>query len=226
METKFYMNAPCQVIRTIEGGQFAEIKLNPKYAQSMDGSEFCQGCILGPMDGAHPSHSCEDYDELISIINDQQAAIVVMVETRLLHDKPIEVIKYSALQDKVNAQQARLKEVSEITTEERLKASEYRAEQERLSKQITLSEDLAEKADRELERVLGELKQARQSYAESIKISSGNVSISGVELKKLYADSYTLNQLEMCGVDNWSFYDDARPSAEDVEEYSSSMIST
>jgi hypothetical protein len=221
---KFYMNNPCVVIREISDGEFCEIKLNPAFAQSMSGAEFCQGCILGPMDGAHPHHSCEELNELIDTINDQEASIIVLAETRLLHDKPVEMVAYSELEKRVRAKQSNVDELFAIATEQRLLANEFVAEQKRLDKQVDALTVKEERASKSLDCALRKLERARQDYADSLTVSSGTVSISGNELKQLHKDSFILGRLIAGGVDAWAWYSESCPSHEEAEDYASSMI--
>lgn len=225
-EIKFYMNNPCIVVREILDGEFLEIKINPEYAQSMDGSEFCQGCILGSMDGAHPSHSCEDYENIIDAINDQEASILVIAESRLVNEKPVEIIKYEKLLNEVKKQQARYNEVLSMSNEERFKKSEFESQQKELEKNIKILKKQEAAQIKELENLKSHVSEARKTYQDSISLSSNkDLALSGKDLKELYRDSYILNELKNNGVDNWTFYDDAIPSEEDIEDYCHRMLS-
>lgn len=224
-DIKFYMNNPCVVLREVSGGEFLEIKMNPEYGQSMDGSEFCQGCILGSMDGAHPSHSCEDYENIIDAINDQEASILVIAEARLVNDKPVELIKYEYIVNEVKKQQARHNELFNMSNEERLKTSEFVSKQKELQKNIEVLESQKTAQEKQLENLKVQVYEARKKYQESIKLASHNgLFVDGKELKSLYRDSYILNELQNNGVDNWSYYGDAMPNEDDIEDYCQAVL--
>lgn len=222
-DIKFYMNNPCIIIREITD-EFVEIKLNPQYAKEMDGSDFCQGCILGSMDGAHPSHSCDDYDIIIDAINESEASIIVMAEKRLIQDKPVEVKKYEVLEKKLRDIQAEMNEAVKIKHEARVITAKYRAEKELIIKKTEILEKQRDIADSEKEKVLERLYEARKQYEQSLSLSSGKINISGGELSSLYKDSFVLESLYRNGVDNWEWYGEAIPRESDIEDYAAEMI--
>lgn len=112
LEVKYYMNNPCYIIRDI-GGEFSEVKMIPQWVEGFEGSQWCFGCQVGSNDGSHPKHSCDDTQEIIDTINDSQSAIIVMVENRLLQDKPIEFKKIKQLNDDILNKESHLKDVND-----------------------------------------------------------------------------------------------------------------
>ena len=109
---KYYMNNPCLVVREITD-KMVEIQLNTHFAESVEGSQWCDGCHLG----GTVSHTCEEYDSAIDIIRDEEHSIFCIVEARLLHDKPIEIVQYSCIIEKIEALKAELKDRQEYQKE-------------------------------------------------------------------------------------------------------------
>ena len=95
-EIKYYMNNPCLVVREITN-KIVEIQLNTHFAESVEGSQWCDGCNLCGM----VSHTCEEYDTVIDIIRDDEHSIFCIVEARLLHDRPIEMKSHDFIIGKI-----------------------------------------------------------------------------------------------------------------------------
>ena len=109
---KYYMNNPCLVVRAITD-KMVEIQLNTHFAESVEGSQWCDGCHLG----GTVSHTCEEYDNVIDIIRDEEHSIFCIVEARLLHDEPIEIVQYSCILEKIEDLKTELKERQELQKE-------------------------------------------------------------------------------------------------------------
>lgn len=106
------MNNPCVVVRKITN-EMVEIQLNTHFAESVEGAQWCDGCHLG----GTVSHTCEEYDNVIDIIQDEKHSIFCIVEARLLHDKPIEIVQYKCILEKIEGLKKELWERQELQKE-------------------------------------------------------------------------------------------------------------
>lgn len=89
MSAKWYMNNPCKIIRVINN-EFVEIEVYPKFLDDISGWNWCVACMGVAGDGAHPTHTCAQYQDVIDYINSSDSAMIVVAETRLLQDHPVE----------------------------------------------------------------------------------------------------------------------------------------
>ena len=221
---KFYMNNPCIVIREIANGEFVEIKINPRFTESLEASSFCMGCMLGAMDGAHPSHTCEEAEVIMEAINDEQAAIVVMAESRLVHDLPVQFAKYKELQEGLTASQMKLTAAQKLTTNEKLEIGVLESKKKNLDVEYAAISKAIAKQEQYLEALDSDVKREQQRYAESLTLKSGDISISGEELKKLYRTKYIMEKLEQGGLRSWEWYSESYPEEEAIEAYANQAI--
>lgn len=100
-DMKWYMNNPCKIIRVINDN-FVEIEVYPEFADDISGSDWCCACMAVAGSGAYPSHTCEPYQDVIDKINETDTAMLVVVESRLLQDHPVEFKPMIALRSKAN----------------------------------------------------------------------------------------------------------------------------
>ena len=109
---KYYMNNPCVIVREITT-ELCEIQLNVHFADTVEGAQWCDGCMLG----GTTSHACEEYDNVIDAIQDEKHSIFCIVECRLLHDRQIEMIKHDFILDKIDHLKFELKQRQELQKE-------------------------------------------------------------------------------------------------------------
>ena len=112
-QIKYYMNNPCVVNREISP-ELCEIQLNVHFADDINGSEWCTECLAG---SGYSSHTCEEYQEVVDAIKDEEHSIFCIVESRLLHDKPIEMKAHNIILAKIEALKVELKERQELQAE-------------------------------------------------------------------------------------------------------------
>ena len=111
----FYQNNPCTIVRTVND-QFVEICLSHRFAADMETTGQCEGCCIGDSDNKIPC-TCEDHSWIIEQVQDEENAIICMVETRLLLDKPIEGKAIKKLQEQIESQQLELATTKELHAE-------------------------------------------------------------------------------------------------------------
>ena len=215
---KYYNNNPCKVLREVGEG-FSEVVVYPHVQDlDMNGGEWCTACQLGSMDGAHPSHTCDPYQEVIEAINDQREdeGVVVIVDNRLLHNEMIEWRTWKNIKSKCE-------ELTEYYNETNKKRTQLLIEKDTIENSIkTLKEDesllhqtvesLLSKVDHNYEeynKVSDKLINKKDKLASVTLDSKFTVDITLKELKGLIEDSVTLSQLEDGGVDNWEWYSDS-----------------
>ena len=112
-EIKYYMNNPCVTVRAISE-QLCEVQLNVHFAEDLEGSGWCSECLAG---SGYSSHTCEEYQNVLDVIQDEEHSIFCIVECRLLHDKPIEIKAHNFLLEKVDSLKKELKERQELQKE-------------------------------------------------------------------------------------------------------------
>jgi len=202
---KYYMNNPCVIIRKVSD-DFSEIKLTPKYADEFEGAQWCTECMVGNQ-GTPTRHTCVEAQEVIDIINDSQASIVVMVENRLLHDEPVEFLQIKPLQEhiaKLSALNATLNEKN-IGLESEIKAHEAKIND--FDAEVKAWERKCLNAKKELDSINESISKARNALSLLKSQSDGKVSIGYTELKRLLKSDIELSELEANGVDNWVGYE-------------------
>lgn len=209
---KFYMNNPCVIIREIE--EFCEIKLNPKFAIEFDGSDWCTGCQAGHTDGTPNHHTCDEYQEVIDVINDEQAAILVLVEKRLLHDSPVEEKRFREAEERIAV-------IKETHQEYHSEIMILRGQRTKITIDIEEARKRLDRINREVEEKEKQLLILENEVNEEIeKVRSYNASCpSSHDLPYLYERDFILCSLENGGVDNWEWYGESYPDESDIRKY-------
>ena len=215
---KYYMNNPCVVIREI-ANEFSEVKMTPNFADDITGSNWCTVCQIGYIDGAGLSHTCDEYQNIIDTINDTHAAIVVLVENRLLHDEPVEFKPCVTLVEKN-------KELEASLEAKRLEYEEFKIRLKIAQKKLD-----GVKAQTETERsTLSEIRSAIQTASsdlariQSIKCGGREVNISLKQLYQLFETQYVFESLKSKGLDNWEWWDESMPSEADIDAHVAERI--
>ena len=185
----------------------------------MDGSQWCTGCMAGHMDGTPNSHTCDEAQEIIDAINDEQAAIIVMVESRLLHDAPIEVKKYKAIIEKVELESIKYNQMRKEIIDDFALKTQRQKELEVLRKTAVDTEAAIEDHANRLARLQQKITDKLNQVRELSDVAAVNADY--IEAKK---DQFILEKLKQGGVDNWEWYDESLPSDEDIESFEYSLI--
>lgn len=208
----FYQNNPCTIIRDLSD-EFAEVKLEHRFAENLEGSGFCTPCMAGGGDGSHPTHSCEEHQEVIDVVMEEVNEVFCIVEKRLLNEMPIESIKIQSLQDQVLAEAKKLDDTKSLHEEWRLslKAKQEKekaliASMDSLSLEIEASKSLREQAEKGLERL--------QKKYDSMAVNISNFyqkgkTISQKDYDDLLNRDKVLSALEDGGVNNWEWYSES-----------------
>ena len=208
------MNNPCKVIRQITK-EFSEIQVFPKYVEEgLSGSGWCAACMLGDMDGAHPTHTCEEYQEVIDHINDTEASMIIVAENRLLQDNPVEFKVWEKLRSEVKSQQERNKQLRE----------ENRQLTQSIERRSILLVDINEEICNAEHQCRSISSTTRDLYNERVKLEAvisemkNKVLVGGVkvsltmkDVKEMIEAKVVLQHLEAEGVDNWEWYSESIP---------------
>lgn len=223
-KTRYYMNSPCEIIREISE-DFSEVKVYPKFADSFEGSQWCTECMAG---SGYSSHTCEPYQDVIDAINDTQAAMIIVVENRLLHDKPVEFAKWEKAREILKKAENDTKEQREIS--DGIKKEIFRVNQH-LSwlKSCTqdASETLANKNDKisKLENEISQLRRSLSGIKDAVSINGITLSMSAGSLRELMLTSVKMEALEAGGVDNWEWYGESLTGV-DIEAEADKRLSS
>lgn len=93
--------------------ELCEIQVNIRFAENLEGSQWCEPCNID----SKSSHTCDEYQDVINEIFDDEHAIFCIVESRLLHSKPLEMKAHDFLQKKIDELKVELKERQELQKE-------------------------------------------------------------------------------------------------------------
>lgn len=222
---KYYMNNPCEVLRVISD-EFVEIKVYPKFVDDeFNGSGWCTECTAG---SGYSRHTCREYQDVIDYIVDYGQSMIVVAESRLVHDNPIEFKQWISLRNSI-------KKLSEDENVIKASLASHRKEVSWLSQySVDLKEELADLRGKErdlcehLKKLHSDVRNnEREIEAMSASINLGSVVASmGVdELRGLIKAKVILDSLMSGGVDNWEWYGESMPDDVDseVSEYLSSI---
>lgn len=211
----FYQNNPCVIVRDIND-EFAEVQISHHFAANMELSGRCQGCLIGDLDNKIPC-TCDEYSWVIEEVQDEENKLIVMVEKRLLSDKPVEfkvIEKLKSEIDSLNASVERIKlihkEWSDSANVKKELVDSLHLEKNSLEKQIEALSKSRELEIEGIEAIKGDL------YAMLVDIErygSVNQRISRGEYEQLLARDKKLAALEAGGVDNWEWYEESLSKA-------------
>lgn len=212
------MNQMCEVIREVSE-DFSEIKVYPDYIGDLDGSMFCTACLAAPP-GCHPSHYCEEHQNVIDAIRGSEPSMVVLVENRLLQDEPIEFkpsIKLRELVDTLKKEWDKLVKDNFNLTSDIKRLSEYLT---------TIKEDIYN-SEIEQDSIITNLSAQRDKLTEITHFNTklkkklnalrGEVTIPLHEYVDLLKSDIKLGALEAGGVEHWEWYDESLLSEEKTE---------
>lgn len=219
---KYYMNNPCEVIRVISD-DFVEIKVYPKFVDDdFNGAGWCTECTAG---SGYSSHTCREYQDVIDYIVDYGQSMIVVAESRLVHDAPIEFKQWKSLRNSIKSKSQELSSINDSICSGKKDVSwmsqycvDLKEELQDIKDDIsTSSERLNElrQKERELERSLGKAESA-------VYLGSVVASMSVDELRGLIEAKIILDSLKSGGVDNWEWYSESMP--DDIESEVSKEI--
>lgn len=219
---KYYMNNPCEVIRVISD-DFVEIKVYPKFVDDdFNGAGWCTECTAG---FGYSRHTCREYQDVIDYIVDYGQSMIVVAESRLVHDAPIEFKQWNSLRSSIKSKSQELSSINDSICSGKKDVSwmsqycvDLKEELQDIKDDIsTSSERLNElrQKERELERSLGKAES-------SVYLGSVVASMSVDELKGLIEAKIILDSLKNGGVDNWEWYSESMP--DDIESEVSKEI--
>jgi hypothetical protein len=217
---KFYMNNLCKVVREIND-ELSEVIIYPEFADSVEGSQWCHACMVGSIDGFHPTHTCEPAQEIIDHINDTQTSMCVIVENHLLHDSVVEFKSWKRFNDEVENLRERKDSLSTKLNTLNDQVAVYEASLMKMREEEVLLKESISRKKEILDGKKKDLYNLDKTIEKRSKVSVENYEISVDELKDWIHSSVELQRLEAGGVDNWgrygeSLYPDGEPEI-DVE---------
>lgn len=216
----FYQNNPCTIIRSVND-QFVEIYLSQRFAADMKVTGQCEGCCIGDSDNKI-SCTCDDHSWIIEQVQEEENAIICMVETRLLLDKPIEGKAIKKLQEQIVTQKSELETTKELHAEWVASIKSMKQQKAALKSELDALE-LSVEAARNIRNTseLGIKKLQEQHGKMVVEIqtySIHNEKITKREHDRLTKRDAELAALEKGGVDNWEWYGDSLKNAGLVED--------
>lgn len=224
-DIKYYMNNPCKIVREVNDN-FVEVALYPLTDDiTVTPDQFCMGCMIG----GTVSHSCEEYHEVIDVINEDRLdkSIITIVEKKYLQEEPVEFKEYKKIRDKLRDAYREAGQLRNKTYDLKRELRELEDDREHL---VTLNENLIKdvndlhKEKQSLNEEVVNLLQEKESAGKVILDDNYTVNISIDQLKWLYKASHILTALENGGVDNWEWYGESVNNYGDIDEHVSDSM--
>lgn len=217
-DIKFYNNNPCKVLRKVSD-DFSEIVVFPHVQDvELQGSDWCTACQVGGLGGAHPSHDCEAYQEVIDVVNSlrEEEGIVIIADNRLIQDEMVEWKTWDIIKK-------RCQEMTDSHNETRKQHCDLLIEKHRLKESIktlkeeaellaTTNDNINQKINKswdDYQIARDNLQNTKDEQSTMTLDSNYKVDLSLETLRGLIKDSIKLEQLENGGVDNWEWYSDS-----------------
>lgn len=206
---KYYMNNPCEIVRVISD-EFVEVKVYPKFVDDdFNGSGWCTECTAG---SGYSRHTCREYQDVIDYIVDYGQSMIVVAESRLVQDKPVEFKQWSSLRSNIKSKREELHSINESISIGKKDASwiaqycvDLKEELYDLKDRISVSSERLNELylkESESETRLGKV-------CASINLGSIVATMSIEELKELVEAKIILDGLKSGGVDNWEWYSES-----------------
>ncbi|MFA5669887.1 MAG: hypothetical protein WCX83_00325 [Candidatus Cloacimonas sp.] len=216
-EVKYYMNAPCEVLRKISD-DFSEVKVYPRFRDDLEGSQWCTECMVGNQ-GTPTRHTCEEYQEVINILEDIENSVLCIVENRLLANEPIEFKKIKMLDNDISKKEEILSSKSmaivQLDKSIELKNKILNEIECRISKFEDIEKDNKENLELYSKKIL----EVKNQYVLSVP---KNINLTKEDYKYLKERDLILTSLERGGVDNWEWYSESYPSEEELNNIGNS----
>lgn len=218
----YYNNREVIPIEKQGDTEFYKCLVKFNIAVGFDASNFCTACMIGGAGGAHPTHTCSEYRDVIEQIEDEaQDEDVLFIPARMLNEHPFEYLPNEKLKEQLQKNKA---EVERLTQQSKEKVSGINSMQEQIHSLDLIREQAEREAELVKSRILALTKEeveisARISAINSnVIIDSSNKSISAKELIRLFEVDKRMESLQHGGVDNWEWYGESLGDT-DYESY-------
>jgi hypothetical protein len=204
----FYQNNPCVIIRDISE-EFAEIKLSHYFAGNMNLTGQCLGCCVGDNDNKL-SCTCDEHSWVIEEVQEEENAIICIVEKRLLNKNPIEHLEIIKLKKQIDKESEQLAKTKVLHDEWRLSLLNNQKKVGSLKSEIASLELSIESAKCMRNQSEDGLKLLQDRYNKIIvAIGLGNAKITMAEYNQLVERNKRLSALEAGGVNDWEWYEES-----------------
>lgn len=210
-EIKFYQNNPCVIVRDIND-EFCEIQLNTHFAVNIEAEYYCT-----PSECRAPLSSGEEEREqaeaILEDIQNEEHSIICIIEKRLLHDEPIEMLDIKSLIKQREVEKDLLNKTKQLHEEWRKSSNVHSNKLKDLQLEIESLNRNIINLNSEKQTAKEGIKSLSERYNKIIvevgKYSSKAMQITVAEYDQLVKRDEVLSALEAGGVDNWEYYDDA-----------------
>lgn len=214
----YFNNRPVKILNEEADTGFFRVLAFFDISHEVTGSNFCFQCnVGGDYKGAHTCDEASDVIEYImEEIDDRE---VFWVSYKYLREKPYELVKYEALQTKVEETQKILEKTRKEAVEYSGKLTHYRIEYKSLLSKYETEESILNKKLKNLyshhKNLLRRAKEEFTTDVLKLKVNIGSTgkTIGTDDLIDLLKARITLEALEAGGVDNWVWYGE---SLEDI----------
>lgn len=211
-KTYYYNNRETVPIEKQGDTEFYKCVVNFSTKINFDGREFCTACMVGAGDGYYPSHSCEEYQDVIDLIlSDLNDKDILFVPENMLHEKPFEFAKNEYLLKEIEKNKNRLENKKNELSRKIKNVDELQVQ---ISSLCYITDQCQQEINR-LEENISDLRQKELAIKESIEnnkdavIEGSKKTISIKRLLSLLATENRMIALENGGVDNWTWYDES-----------------
>jgi len=212
-EIKYYMNAPCRVVRTISD-KFSEIIVSPKFRDDLHGREWCTECIVGN-NGTPTSHTCDTYQEIIEALEDVDNTMLVIVESRLLTNEPIEFKEIKTLKQKIKQEYEKFLNAKKVAVKEEVRIFKNKRILQDINKEIDGLYTIISRKKDEIKLLHAEILDKQNK---TTTIIPKDIHITEEEIKELQRRDFILTSLENGGLDNWEWYEESYPTNEEFKK--------
>jgi hypothetical protein len=211
-QIKFYQNNPCVIIRDIDDN-LAEVVIGHQFAGDMELTGQCMGCNVGDSDNKLAC-TCDEHSWIIEEVQEEVNRIFVIVEKRLLTDKPIEHLTLIDLHKQVLVESESFAKTKLLHEEWRQVVKCYKDQSKALKTEIESLTVSTAAASKIKDTALSGVEKLQEQYNKLlVQIGYGNTKISMHEYNELEKRDTILTALEVGGVDNWEWYDESLKNA-------------
>jgi hypothetical protein len=212
----YYYNNGKVTILKIETDDFVLVCGDKDIHTEVNGSEFCQMCMVGGM----MRHTCSDVDEVVEdVLEDISDSDIFWVNIKHLQDKPFEYKKW----EKIKEENSNLSKDIAVLQEEKIiivnNIKELEEQREKLLIEISNKKEENEEILSVIEENKSKAKTIIEDKEKVITLDNSNITMSVGRIVRYIEDSIKLEYLERGGVDNWEWYGESLPECEDPDEF-------
>ena len=224
----YYNNREVAPIEQQGETEFYKCVVNFNPVLDMRGTEFCMPCMCCSNDGSHPTHSHDEYQEVIDVLNEEKHTQDIMfLPASMLKEHYFEYRPNETLKDEIKKNEFKLNNLKVALKAKIMSIDDLQA-------QIYSLDAIVNQCQQEingLKENISELHQKELSIHESIE-NNKDAAIEGTEktisisrLLHLLKIEKRMEVLDAGGVDNWDWYDETTKNHDFEKEALEELLS-